>query len=133
MTHDPRPTLFFDGDCGLCDRFVRFVAARDEGRFTFVSLQSATARSMLSGTSAPTDGSTIVLLDRGRLSVRSTAVLRVCGALQGPWSKAAAFLVVPRPLRDGVYRSVAAIRRRVPAPEACSLPPAGLAARTVLD
>lgn len=54
--HPPRPRLvappmrgyaliLFDGECGLCSRLVRFVAARDRaGRFRFVSLQGEAGR-----------------------------------------------------------------------------------------
>ena len=131
-TPAPRPTVLFDGDCGLCNGFVRFVAVRDAGRYRFVSLQSAEGRAVLRDVGVADDGRTMVVVDEAGAWVRSTAVLRVCGRLEGGWRWARALLFVPRPLRDGAYRMVAAVRRRVPS-RACALPPPGLAARTVLD
>ena len=127
-----QPTVLFDGDCGLCNGFVRFIAVRDGGRYRFVSLQSALGRDLLGQAGIADDGRTMVLLDERGAWTRSTAVLRACGELAGPWQMASGLLLVPRPVRDGVYRLVASVRRRIPA-RACALPPPGLVARTVLD
>ena len=44
----PRPILFYDGVCGLCNRFVQFVLRRDPNAvFRFAPLQSALAASVL--------------------------------------------------------------------------------------
>jgi predicted DCC family thiol-disulfide oxidoreductase YuxK len=43
------PVLFYDGECGFCDRTVRFVLARDKKEdFRFAPLQSDAAKNMLS-------------------------------------------------------------------------------------
>ena len=46
------------------------------------------------------------------MHVRSSAALRVATKLGGAWPLLAVFLVVPRPLRDLVYRWVARNRYR---------------------
>jgi predicted DCC family thiol-disulfide oxidoreductase YuxK len=43
---------------------------------------------------------------------RSTAVLRIARGLGFPWNLATVFLIVPRPIRDAVYRWVARNRYR---------------------
>ena len=38
------PIVFYDGDCGLCDRFVRWMLRRDRGHhYRFAPLQGETA------------------------------------------------------------------------------------------
>lgn len=55
---------------------------------------------------------TLILLEAGRAYERSSAALRVAAKLDRGWPLLAAFLAVPRPLRDQVYRWVANHRYR---------------------
>jgi predicted DCC family thiol-disulfide oxidoreductase YuxK len=101
--------LLFDGVCNLCNGIVRFVIERDShARIRFAPLQSPVAADLLGrhpGRANLPD--TVVLVEDGRLYVRSTAALRVAGHLRYPWPLARIFLIVPRPVRDWVYDWVA--------------------------
>lgn len=121
-------TLLYDGECGMCDRFVRFVLARDSAaHFRFAPLQSAHGRELLRAAQRdPDDLSTMVLFQNGRSFVRSTAALEALRQLDGLWPAAFVLRLIPAPLRDGVYTTVARYRHRLfPPPPACPmLPPA---------
>src|SRR6185436_14502522 len=97
------PIVFYDGDCGLCDRFVRWMLRRDrrERRYRFAPLQGETARRMIH-------------VESGHAGEhrRSTAALRAIAGLGGVWRGAGLLLLVPAALRDGVYRAVARHRYR---------------------
>ncbi|WP_442955797.1 thiol-disulfide oxidoreductase DCC family protein [Paenibacillus sp. y28] len=54
----------------------------------------------------------VILLERGRLYVKSSAALRAARHLSGLWPCAALLLAVPRPLRDAIYDWVAMRRYR---------------------
>jgi len=127
MAVDARPAiLFYDGECGLCDKSVRWVMRHDHRRrFRFAPLQGETYRE-LAIDDKPTDVNTMVLLEAGRLHTRSSAAIRVLRALGGPWAWLASLArLVPRPLRDAVYNAIAARRHRwFGGPEACQLPTA---------
>jgi predicted DCC family thiol-disulfide oxidoreductase YuxK len=123
----PHATLYYDGDCGLCDRFVQFVL-RHDGReyFRFAPLQTEAgqehlARLGLSGS----DLKTVVLVEADQSYVRSTATLRVCRQLAGAWPLLYALIIVPKPLRDGIYSLIMRTRKRwFKPPAACPvLPP----------
>ncbi|RUL86202.1 thiol-disulfide oxidoreductase DCC family protein [Tautonia sociabilis] len=118
------PIAFYDGECGLCNRFVQFVLDHDpDGRILLAPLQGSTFRDRCPD-QAPPDLSTVLLLDGGRLYDRSSAVLRVLRILRFPYSLLARLaLVVPRPLRDLSYDLVARRRYRwFGRAEACRLP-----------
>jgi predicted DCC family thiol-disulfide oxidoreductase YuxK len=106
--------ILFDGVCNLCNGLVRFIIARDlAGRFQFAALQSLAATRLLSGRRLPDDaGDTIILLEGDRISTQSTAALRIARGLRAPWNLAYAAIVIPRPLRDAIYRWVARNRYR---------------------
>lgn len=109
--------IYYDGECGLCHRWVKFALARDRGRalFRFAPLQGPTFAAEL----APEErralpDSVAVRTADGRLLQRSEAALHVLARLGGFWGVLAAVLrVVPRPLRDWAYDRVARVRRRL--------------------
>jgi len=120
----PAAVILYDGECGLCDRLVRWVLPRDRvGRFQFAALQSDWAQAALRRHAlATTDFDTMVLIEDERVYLRSTAVLRVLRCLPR-WGWAYAFIVVPPGLRDLVYGWIARRRKRwFPAPITCGVP-----------
>ena len=118
--------ILFDGTCAFCERSVRFIATRDPGGyFRFGASQNAAGAALLAAHGVTREATrSLVLIEDGRLYLRSTAVLRVARRMSFPWRLAAAALVVPEGLRDPVYRLVAAIRHRIAgASNACEIPP----------
>ena len=103
------PVVLFDGVCNLCNGSVRFVIERDPHKhFQFAPLQSETATTLIGRTADPLAmPDSIVLVDDGRLYVRSTAALRIARRLRFPWPLLWLFMAVPRPLRDWVYDVIA--------------------------
>jgi predicted DCC family thiol-disulfide oxidoreductase YuxK len=121
-----RATLYYDGDCGLCDRFVQFVLRHDRGEyFQFATLQSEAGREQLSRLGLPeNDLRTVMLVEEGNSYVRSTASLRVCRRLAGFWPLLYAFILIPERWRDAAYTLVARNRKRwFRTPSACPVMP----------
>jgi predicted DCC family thiol-disulfide oxidoreductase YuxK len=127
--------LFYDGSCGLCQRFVRFVVAEDARgtAFRFAPLGGATFQAAVD---APRreglPDSIVVLTDSGELLVRSRAARHALARLGGLW-RAVALLTapLPAPLADLVYDAIARVRHRLFArpSDACPLLPPDLRAR----
>jgi predicted DCC family thiol-disulfide oxidoreductase YuxK len=120
MSHS-NPIILYDGVCGLCNRLVQFLLKHDrEGRLQFASLQSDFAEKVLGrhGLNAK-DLDTVHVVENydqpdERVLQRSNAILRAGRELGGFWGASSAIArVVPRPLRDLVYRVVATNRYRV--------------------
>jgi predicted DCC family thiol-disulfide oxidoreductase YuxK len=109
-----RATIYYDGECGLCDRFVQFVLRHDHREhFQFATLQSDAGRAQLRQLGLPeTELKTVVLGEEGKLYERSTATLRVCRRLGGLWPLCFTFIVIPKRWRDGVYTLLTRNRRR---------------------
>lgn len=120
--------VLFDGVCNFCNASVNFIMARDPMFvFRFAPLQSDKGREFLQKFDLSTeDLDTMVLIQDGRAYTRSTAALRIAEKLTGLWPMLYAFIVVPRFIRDGVYKIVAKNRYkwwgkkdscRIPTPE----------------
>lgn len=115
-----RHLLLYDGLCGLCDGFVRFVLARDRRRrFRFAAIQSEVGRRLLAARGEDPDrlDTVYVVADHAaatpRVLNRSAAVLFVLDQLGWPWRAAALLRRAPTPLLDRLYDRVAAHRYRV--------------------
>ena len=125
------PIILYDGVCGLCNRFVQFLLKRDkQGRLHFASLQSEFAQRVLTRHGIdPKDLDTVQVVinyerPEERVLGRSDAILRAGEELGMPWSLLARIArIVPRGLRDVVYRFVARNRYQVFGKyETCMLP-----------
>lgn len=101
--------LFFDGECNLCDGFINFVADTDaDAVVKFGAIQKHPRK--LAARGAPTDLSTLVLVQGDEFFTHSGAALRVFALLPQPYAAVSAFYIVPPVIRDAVYRFVAAHR-----------------------
>jgi predicted DCC family thiol-disulfide oxidoreductase YuxK len=111
---DDRPLIVFDGECVMCSANARFVLARDRRRrFLLTTAQSPLGAALYRhfGLSAGEEGTILVVAD-GRVLTESEAVIAIPAGLGWPWRIAAASRIVPRPLRDRLYRWVARNRFR---------------------
>ena len=103
------PILLFDGHCNLCNAWVKFIVKRDSaGTIRFASLQSGAGRRLLEEHKIDENYiESLVFFEEERFSVSSTAALRTLSYLDS-WQKHLIFLaVIPRSLRDLVYRFIA--------------------------
>jgi predicted DCC family thiol-disulfide oxidoreductase YuxK len=130
----PDDTILFDGVCVLCSGWVRFVAARDGGRFSFVPVQSPYGRILAErlGISADMPESNAVVLG-GVAHFKSDAAVAVLSLLPS-WDAARMLGWMPRRLRDTLYDRVAQNRYRLfGRTDACMVPPPGLARRVLYE
>ena len=124
------PIVLYDGVCGLCNRMTQFLLKRDRNdRLRFASLQSEFAAAILKrhGRDAQDLDTVYVVQDYGepneRLLARSDAILSLPQELGGIWSLGGLLKVLPRFLRDSIYRLVARNRYRVFGKyESCMMP-----------
>jgi predicted DCC family thiol-disulfide oxidoreductase YuxK len=108
------PVVLFDGVCNLCSASVQFLIARDRtATLRFASLQSDSGRELLLHHKMSSDyARSVVLIERGQVFVESDAALRIAGYLGWPWRLVRFARVLPRRLRDALYRFVADNRYR---------------------
>ena len=106
------PILLFDGYCNFCNAWVSLIVRRDTAKkILFAPLQSSVGRKMLEEHKIDVNYTeSLVFFEEERFSVSSTAALRIFSYLDG-WERHLKILtVLPRPLRDAVYRFFAKYR-----------------------
>lgn len=108
--------LVFDGVCVLCSHWVGFVLRHDRRRlYRFAAMQTPTGRELLvSHGLDPDDPKSFLLFEQGRSYTDTDAIVRVLKSFGGVWRVAAALLaIVPRFVRDPLYRWIARNRYRL--------------------
>lgn len=121
------PIVIFDGVCTMCNTSVDFLMRNDRtGRLRFASFQSEQGAAVLRAHKVISAPETIYVVDDGVLYAESDAVLHLVRYLGRGYQLLKVFGVVPRPLRNIIYRFIARHRYawfgkketcRVPTPE----------------
>ncbi|MFJ6413515.1 thiol-disulfide oxidoreductase [Terribacillus saccharophilus] len=110
---DNKAIILFDGVCNLCNSSVQFIIKHDkDAYFKFASLQSDFGGQLKVNKQIPDHVDSIILVENGRVYMQSSAILRIARHLDGAWKLSAAALIIPRPIRDLIYRYVARNRYR---------------------
>jgi predicted DCC family thiol-disulfide oxidoreductase YuxK len=108
------PVVLFDGVCKLCNGSVNFILRRDrKGRLKLAPLQSDYGRAVLKEHGRNPDVlDSMMLLEGDRLTVQSTAVIRITKYLGGAWPLCMVALIIPCFIRDFLYDAIAKNRTR---------------------
>ena len=124
------PVILFDGVCNFCDSSVNFIIEHDKkGVFKFAPLQTEIGKTYIDKFGL-NDVDSVILVEDDKVYTHSTAALKIAKRLNGIWSWAYAFIIVPRFIRDFFYKLFAANRYRLfGKKDACMLPTPEVRAR----
>ncbi|HEV2816195.1 MAG TPA: DCC1-like thiol-disulfide oxidoreductase family protein [Allosphingosinicella sp.] len=108
------PIILFDGHCVLCSANARFVLRHDRARrFRLAAAQSEAGQRLQARFGINREAlETIAVIEGERVRTESDAVIAIAAGLGWPWRAAAAARLVPRALRDPLYRWIARNRYR---------------------
>ena len=119
------PIVVFDAMCVLCSANAQLILRHDRRhRFRLASMQGEAGASLYRTFGIdPSDPETLIVVD-GETALRdSDAILAIYEGLGWPWRAMTVFRIVPRTLRDPVYRWIARNRYRIFGKrESCWLP-----------
>ena len=132
----PANLIFYDGDCGFCNRFIRFIWERDKNEeFFFCALQSQMAQALLlkHGVEGADllDLKTLYYLQERVLCRKSQAVFRILSQLN--LLPDLLVKLAPQFLCDIGYDLVARMRKILPAGSSCVIPPESVRKRFLAD
>lgn len=106
--------IFYDGECGLCNRAVRFILNADRKKiFAFAPLQGQTAQKELDALYKKKGSiDSLVLLenygsDKQELLIEAKGFLRILWLLGGEYTLLGSFSFLPSFFMDMAYRLVA--------------------------
>ncbi|MGK7896755.1 MAG: thiol-disulfide oxidoreductase DCC family protein [Xenococcus sp. (in: cyanobacteria)] len=113
-SYSDKPIVFFDGECVMCNQFVDILLNIDRiGTIMIAPLQGSTAAKLLPPLPNNREEWSIFYIDQGQVFEQSDAFLNICRRLGSFWSILSLFKIIPRPLRDYIYRVIARNRYRL--------------------
>lgn len=103
------PIVLFDGVCHFCNSSVQFLIRRDKNAvIQFAPLQSIQAKELIRATGYTgeiPDG--VALIDGNKIYFESDAALKSLHYLGRGWKIVSYLKLIPKPIRQGVYRMIA--------------------------
>jgi predicted DCC family thiol-disulfide oxidoreductase YuxK len=107
--------VFYDGDCGFCNKTVQFVLSKDSKKqLYFTALQSPFAIDFFSKNKfEKADLSTFYFWNGDKLFKKSSAAIQLVRQLKFPWPILQIGYLIPRYLRDKMYDFVANRRHKM--------------------
>lgn len=125
--------IFFDGYCGLCNKFVDFIMKVDKKAvFKFSTLQGEYAKTVLKKEDYENVDSVVVLID-GKTYRKSEGAFRTLRELNPFWKAVSLLGYLPSPISNFGYDLVAANRYKIfGKTETCRLPTAEERSRFLL-
>lgn len=131
---DRGPVVFMDGNCVLCTRTARAIGKLDHAEeFRICPVQSPLGSATLQHYGLDTDDpDSWLYLEDGRAYTAMDAVIRA-GTRLGGWGRAVrALMLLPRPVRDWLYRRIARNRYQLfGRTDMCALPDPALRRRLI--
>jgi predicted DCC family thiol-disulfide oxidoreductase YuxK len=115
MSEVEHPIILFDALCVLCCANARFVLRHDRrAHFRLASMQSEAGAALFARFGMdPADPESLIVVIGDKALRDSEAVLAIWRGLGWPWRAAAALRIVPRVIRDGLYRWLVRNRYRL--------------------
>ncbi|SER87270.1 Predicted thiol-disulfide oxidoreductase YuxK, DCC family [Gracilibacillus ureilyticus] len=105
--------ILFDGVCNLCNSSVQFVVKHDPKMFfQFTSLQSEKGQQLLREYQIPSTVESVVLIEGSKYYTESTAALKIAKKLNNLYPLLFGLIIIPRPVRNKIYRYIARNRYR---------------------
>jgi predicted DCC family thiol-disulfide oxidoreductase YuxK len=106
--------ILFDGVCNLCNGFVQFVIKRDpQAKLKFGTLQSNEAIELLLPHHInPEELNSVIFIVNNKVYTQSDAAIKIAQHLGSAWPLAASLLIIPKFIRNAVYRFIAKNRYR---------------------
>ena len=117
MKHTEKNIVFYDDDCGLCDRFVKILINMEIKNLYFAPLHKETYNNLLGPRYDSYDS--VIFYKSGTIYLKSQAVIEILGL------KSPLFLclkIIPKFISDIVYSFVAKNRKRLFPLNSCLVP-----------
>ncbi len=122
----PDRIILFDGECNLCNNFIRFIIKHDKKQFwRFSPLQSSFSKKLSKKYHFNSEQlDSVYVIKNNILYNKSNAVLTVLTNLGGIWNLSYIFYLLPVKLREYFYLRIAKNRFRFFGKStSCMLPP----------
>lgn len=109
MLENPNGIILFDGVCNFCNTSVNTIIKFDKKKyFRFAPIQSDIGKFLMDTYKLdPVKFDSVILCDDNKAYVFSSAILNIARKLGGIYSLGYAFVLIPKFIRDPLYKWIA--------------------------
>ena len=108
------PYLFYDGECSLCNRAVGFIIKHDKHKiFRYYPIGSPFAESITEIKQLAGNIDSVILFYHQRIFIYSDVLIQVAKILGGKLHVLRALWIIPKPIRDYIYKKIALHRYNI--------------------
>ena len=130
----PDKLIVYDGHCVICNSSVHIIAKHDRSdKIKFTHSETSLGREFSS--ELPSDISvemSVLFINKGQIYTLSDAVIQIAKYLHFPYNLLRFLKILPKKVRDGIYRLIASNRYRIfKRREQCLLPDKRLKAKLI--
>jgi len=131
MMKAEQPVVLFDGICNYCNSMVNFAIRNDKKAvLRFATLQSDAGKKLKAHYNIPPEIDSVVLIEKDKPFLYSGAALRIAGHLRWPAKALYGFIIIPKFIREPVYKWIAKNRYKwFGKKDACMIPTAEIRER----
>lgn len=110
----PEKLVIYDGHCVICNGSVRSIASNDvTDSIKFTHTETALSKRLSNKFPSYVDPSaSVVFIDQGSVYTMSDAVIKIAKYLRFPYNLLRFYKILPKGIRDKIYRFVANNRYR---------------------
>jgi predicted DCC family thiol-disulfide oxidoreductase YuxK len=102
------PIILFDGVCNFCNTWINFAIRHDKkGLLRFAPLQSNAGERLRKKYNMPVDTDSVIFIENDKVYFLSEAAVRIARHLSWPAKMFYAFVIIPRFIREPVYKWIA--------------------------
>jgi predicted DCC family thiol-disulfide oxidoreductase YuxK len=102
------PIILFDGVCNFCNTWINFAIRNDKkGLLRFAPLQSNAGERLRKKYNMPAGTDSVIFIEHDKVYFLSEAAVRIARHLSWPAKMFYAFVIVPRFIREPVYKWIA--------------------------
>ena len=103
-----QPLILFDGVCNYCNSMVKFAIRNDKkGKLKFAPLQSTIGETLRNQYKIPAEIDSVIFIDNSKVYTYSDAALLICKYLDWPAKMLYAFIIIPKFIRQPIYKWIA--------------------------
>jgi len=117
------PTLFYDGECKFCSASVMFILKNEINQeIKFAHLQESTVADFIKKTTSKELADSIYFLDNHKIYSHSDATIHLAKYLKSPYYNLSYLKIIPRPIRNWIYKVIARYRKKIMGVQQCIYP-----------
>jgi predicted DCC family thiol-disulfide oxidoreductase YuxK len=123
MTASDEKIVLFDGVCNYCNSMINLAIRNDKkGVLKFAVLQSEAGKQLKSKYSIPSEIDSVIFIENGKVYTYSDAAIKISRYLRWPAKALYGLIIVPKFIRQPVYKWIARNRYKWFGKRKCMIP-----------